>query len=52
MKKILMLMAVCVMLTGCGTESKSASNEITTDENGMIVEDIIVENTIVENVIS
>lgn len=46
MKKILMLIAVCVMLTGCGTE-KSAPNE----ENGMIVEDIIVENTIVENVI-
>ena len=49
MKKFLIVISVCFMLTGCGTESKS-SNEVTTDENGMIVEDIIVENTIAENV--
>ena len=50
MKKFLILMAVCCMLSGCGTESKNASLEIEKDENGMIVEDIIVENIIAEEI--
>ena len=47
MKKFLIVISICFMLTGCKTEN-SVSNE---NENDTLVEDTIVENIIVENVI-